>query len=94
MQVAIQISETGSHNNDGAAVRVAGISKVNVSWWRRVALVLSHTTAVLFLLFIGLTQVYANIQAFGWSGLVALILLTPVLSLGHVWLNIKLRDVQ
>ena len=94
MQVAIQISETGSHNNDGAIVRIPGISKTKVTLWRRVALVVAQTSAVLFLLFIALTQVYANVQVFGWSGLIALILLTPVLSLGQVWLNTKLRKVR
>ena len=55
-----------------------------VNCFYTVATVLVHIAMTMFVLFLGFTQVYANVRAFGWSGFGALLLIAPIVSVGYV----------
>jgi hypothetical protein len=40
-------------------------------------------------LFLGFTQVYANVRAFGWSGFGALLIIAPLVSFAYMWSAFK-----
>jgi len=65
-----------------------------ISGGRRFTVALIHVTMTVFVLFLGFTQVYANVRALGWIGFGALLLVAPVVSLAYLWFTLKVHSLR
>lgn len=55
---------------------------------------LVHIAMTVFVLFLGFTQVYANVRVFGWSGFGTLLLISPVLSFAFMWFALTVHRAR
>jgi len=55
---------------------------------------LVHIAMTVFVLFLGFTQVYANVRVFGWSGFGILLLISPVLSFAYMWFALTVHNAD
>jgi len=56
---------------------------------RRFSQALAYVVMAGSVLFLGFTQVYANVRAFGWIGFAALLVIAPLLSWACAWFTFK-----
>lgn len=56
---------------------------------RRFTQALVYVVLAGFVLFLGYTQVYANVRAFGWIGFAALLIIAPLVSWACAWFTCK-----
>lgn len=60
----------------------------------RAFIALVHIAMIVFVLFLGFTQVYANVRVFGWSGFGGLLLISPVLSFAYMWFAVTVHNLR
>ena len=78
---------------NGMSPRVVG-NELAMSRFSRLGVACVHIAMALFMLFLGFTQVYANVSAFGWTGFGALLLIAPLVSFAYMWFNLRVRSLR